>query len=84
MLEEMEGAGHKLGDVLARRFKPMKEMYGRYCAGVPAAQELYEQKLQDKRFVKFEATMPELNKPTLNRFMRPFQVAVGGTRGRVP
>lgn len=46
----------------------------RYCAGLPQAQELYERKLADRGFRALEASMPDLNKPTLNYIMRPFQV----------
>lgn len=77
MLADMEKAGGRMGEVLAHRFGLMKDLYARYCAGIPAAQNLYQQKLLDKRFVKFEAGFPQLSKPTLNHFMRPFQVCPG-------
>jgi hypothetical protein len=67
----------KLPIILANKFAAMHDMYGRYCAGLPKAQQMYEEKLQDKKFVKFEASIPNMNKPTLNHFMRPFQVCVG-------
>eukprot|EP00055_Hartaetosiga_balthica_P008911 m.34337 g.34337 ORF g.34337 m.34337 type:complete len:953 (-) comp6523_c0_seq1:134-2992(-) len=62
-----------LDATLARYIRGMIQAYSRYCAGIPAAQELYQQKLQEKDFVRFEATFAPLNKPTLNHFMRPFQ-----------
>jgi hypothetical protein len=45
----------------------------RYCQGIPAAQALYERKLLEKPFVEFEQSFADMNKPTLNHFMRPVQ-----------
>lgn len=74
-MQKAKGTG-ELPKLMKRCMQQMQDMYGRYCAGLPRAHALYEQKLQDKRFLKFEASFPELNKPTLNHFMRPFQVSV--------
>ncbi|EDQ93137.1 uncharacterized protein MONBRDRAFT_22586 [Monosiga brevicollis MX1] len=74
LLADLEGAAPaELDGILARHLGGFGGCYGRYCAGLPAAQALYQDKLEDRAFVQFEAKMPQLNKPTLNYFMRPFQ-----------
>eukprot|EP00730_Choanoeca_flexa_P000282 TRINITY_DN10129_c0_g2_i1.p1 TRINITY_DN10129_c0_g2~~TRINITY_DN10129_c0_g2_i1.p1 ORF type:complete len:718 (+),score=182.33 TRINITY_DN10129_c0_g2_i1:929-3082(+) len=63
----------KLDTALGQHLRFFKDIYARYCAGLPQAQELYETKLADRQFRSFEASFPDLNKPTLNYIMRPFQ-----------
>ena len=73
-MQDLEAGAEALSVTLTRHLRAFEAPYCRYCAGIPAAQELYESKSADKAFAKFEASFPALNKPTLNHFMRPFQV----------
>ena len=72
MLEALKGADH-LADVLVENLPKLAPAYSKYCAGIPAAQAMYEKKLLMKEFVAFEASFQNLNKPTLNYVMRPVQ-----------
>ncbi len=71
-LEQGLGPAAALAAELPRLAGP----YARYCAGVPAAQTLYDRKLAERPFAAFEASMPALNKPTLNYLLRPVQVCL--------
>ncbi len=59
---------------LAHHLPLLVPVYSKYCAGIPAAQALYERKLADKTFNEFENSYSNMNKPTLNYIMRPVQV----------
>ncbi|EGD76124.1 hypothetical protein PTSG_00831 [Salpingoeca rosetta] len=72
-VQDLEASAGDLNATLTRHFQTFEGPYCRYCAGIPAAQDLYQAKCNDKAFAKFEASFPTLNKPTLNHFMRPFQ-----------
>eukprot|EP00037_Helgoeca_nana_P000619 m.22537 g.22537 ORF g.22537 m.22537 type:complete len:717 (-) comp10760_c0_seq2:1166-3316(-) len=69
----LEDAGGDVVPVLLEELPKLKEPYSKYCQGIPAAQDLYNQKQLDKTFITFEQSFPMLNKPTLNHFMRPVQ-----------
>jgi hypothetical protein len=56
-------------DLLPKLEKP----YTKFCAGIPSAQKLYEEKRVEKVFIEFEGKYASLNKPTLNHIMRPVQ-----------
>eukprot|EP00045_Choanoeca_perplexa_P014513 m.171117 g.171117 ORF g.171117 m.171117 type:complete len:723 (-) comp16701_c0_seq4:136-2304(-) len=76
LLTELAECQHNVSNLdasLSQHLTYFKDIYARYCAGLPKAQELYESKLGDRQFRAFEAAMPDLNKPTLNYIMRPFQ-----------
>jgi hypothetical protein len=65
----------KLADVLGIRLPALVDVYSKYCAGVPAAQALYEKKMEEPEFAEFENSFTTLNKPTLSHIMRPVQVS---------
>lgn len=76
MSKALDGAGpdaSSVAAVLAESLPALEKPYGKYCSGIPAAQDLYSKKMEEKKFASFEQSFPNLNKPTLNNFMRPVQ-----------
>jgi hypothetical protein len=74
LLKSLEPTGADISRILLAALPRLSPLYSKYCASIPAAQQLYEQKLRDARFGQFEASFAPLNKPTLNYIMRPVQV----------
>eukprot|EP00041_Stephanoeca_diplocostata_P012746 m.214153 g.214153 ORF g.214153 m.214153 type:complete len:560 (-) comp19070_c0_seq6:315-1994(-) len=73
LLTALTADGADVAQVMCDMLPTLQVPYAKYCQGIPAAQELYEHKLHAKEFVRFEQSMPTLNKPTLNHIMRPVQ-----------
>ena len=65
--------GESIPAALAKGLPALGKSYQKYCSGIPAAQDLYSKKMEEKPFIAFEQSFPDLNKPTLNHFMRPVQ-----------
>ena len=79
LAEELLAALHARQDdgavaaIMLEKLPQFSTPYGKYCNRIPAAQELYTKKLEEQAFRDFEASFPELNKPTLCHLMRPAQ-----------
>ena len=73
LLKAIEEAAPRVGPALLSGLPTLSPIYNKYCAGIPAAQQLYDSKLKEREFALFEQSQ-SLNKPTLNFIMRPVQV----------
>lgn len=73
MVASMKARRDDLAGVLVEHLPLLKAPYTKYCGRISQAQDMYEKKILEPRFLQFEETFPALNKPTLNHLMRPVQ-----------
>ena len=78
MLAEMRSNDRPLDAVLQDYLPKLAAPYQKYCSRIPQAQHLYTEKVAEKAFISFEQTFADINKPTLNHFMRPVPIPLKG------